>query len=96
MQKKFALFIIISFLSVQMVSVFHMAEHAFEEHEHNGQTCEIYLQAKQDNTADIPKAVKAPEMTELGSDVQSFHIAIIVDNTHKTSIPRAPPFSSLT
>ena len=47
MNKKLSIFLILSFLSLQTSSFLHQAEFGFEEHEHDKNVCEIYLNCKQ-------------------------------------------------
>ena len=47
MKKNFLSFLILSFLSLQTFSFLHQAEFGFEEHEHDKNVCEIYLNCKQ-------------------------------------------------
>ena len=47
MNKKISIFLILSFLSFQTSTFLHQAEFGFEEHEHDKNVCEIYLNCKQ-------------------------------------------------
>ena len=54
MNKRITIFFILSFLSLQTFSFLHQAEFGFEEHEHDKNVCDIYLNYKQskDNISD--------------------------------------------
>lgn len=49
MKKQFSIFLAVIFLSVQMGSFVHMAEHGFEHHDHGGNPCQVeaYFHASQ-------------------------------------------------
>jgi hypothetical protein len=43
MNRKLGLFLVFSFLAMQVLSSLHIAEFGFEKHEHNDHLCQIYL-----------------------------------------------------
>ena len=57
MNKKLFIFLILSFLSLQTFSFLHQAEFGFEEHEHDKNVCEIYLNCKQSKDNNMSNAV---------------------------------------
>ena len=94
MGKKFTLFLIVSFLGMQLFSFLHMVEHGFEEHEHEGNVCQIFLflehkKYTETNIDVIAQSVEyiifSTELSEQGKNVQ---IAYTI------SSPRAPPHFS--
>jgi hypothetical protein len=95
MKRKFALFTVISFLSVQMLSLLHMAEYEFEKHEHDGKMCDIYLHGKQANSAVIPSIASLQELTFVEVRLQSFISVRLSKSVLKGAPPRAPPVSLL-
>lgn len=54
MNKKLLFIFIALFLSIQIYSSMHMAQHGFEEHKHHGYICNIYLSYQSHKFADIP------------------------------------------
>ena len=43
MNRELGLFLIVSFLGIQVLSFLHMAKFDFEKHEHSSHVCQIYL-----------------------------------------------------
>ncbi len=95
MNRKLGLFLIASFLSMQMFSFLHMAEHGFEEHEHEeGQTCEIYLFSEHAKYAGPTTAAIAESIDYITFRIVLPEQAALVSATHNLSFPRAPPHFS--
>lgn len=91
MQKKTGLFLIVAFLAVQMLSLLHMAEHGFEQHEHDDVMCDVYMYHQQAGAADIPHAVILPERVIIEARVQSYVSVLQQKSLFRTAVPRAPP-----
>lgn len=53
-KKHLSILLLASFLSVQLFSLWHLGEHAFESHEHNGQICSVYLHSKAADDLSVP------------------------------------------
>ena len=79
------------FLSVQMLSLLHVAKYKFEKHEHNGKICDVYLYGKQGNSADIPSSISIQERTIIEVRLQSFISVRLSKSVFKGAAPRAPP-----
>lgn len=94
MNKKIGLLVIAVFLSVQMLSLLHMAEHRFEKHTHKAQICDIYLNAEQAKSADVPIITALPEMAFVKAVAQRFISITLQKERFISSIPRAPPIFS--
>jgi hypothetical protein len=92
MSKKLTLGLLLLFLCVQAFSLWHMAEHGFEKHQHHGQTCDIYAFCHhQGNTGDLPVALI---VLSFGTLLLVFGVlSFSVENKryHHFSDPRAPP-----
>ena len=95
MLKKFAPIFILCLLAVPLLSQWHMAEHGFDTHEHNGKICDIYLQGKyQQHADDIVPAALAESFTYITISY------IIIEQPHTVSVSRnaalarAPPYFS--
>ena len=94
MKRKFGLFLIVILLSVQMFSFAHMAEHDFEEHEHNGQVCDIYLFSEHTKYTDSVTSAVTQTLDYVVFQVDLPKQAIVRLATYSTSAPRAPPVFS--
>ena len=94
MQGKLSLFLIISFFSMQMLSLLHMAEHDFEKHEHNGDICTIYLHYEQGKYADTVVANLGNTTVYDAYYLTLFYQADLASQPHTQAYPRAPPFFS--
>lgn len=57
MQRKLGLYIIAIFLSVQTLTLAHMARHGFLPHMHHGHVCDIYLDFDHVPLADAPAII---------------------------------------
>ena len=86
-----ALFFLICFLATQSGSLLHMAEHEFEEHEHNGLTCPIYYHLEQSKNCDhsIALAVGLPQFDEI--EIDFVEKLSVQSKNHHNAYPRAPP-----
>lgn len=78
-----------AFLAVQFLSFWHIAEHGIEDHEHDGQSCEIYLNSEKS------KIVSA---NVLDVNFDNFYFIynvsleqLLVEFYKKSSYSRAPP-----
>lgn len=91
MNKKFSLFLVVCFLSVQVFSLFHMAEHGFKEHKHNGHVCGIYLYGEQAKSTDLSAApvLSGPSYIFFEFSVQKEPDVHSIDSI--TASERAPP-----
>ncbi len=91
MNRKLGLFLVFSFLAMQLLSSLHIAEFGFEKHEHNGHLCQIYLHGEHAKYSkpSATFALQAP-------DYISFIIAhpgqpFVRSQRHGIASPRAPP-----
>ena len=89
--KKLLVILILSFLSLQTFSFFHQAEFGFEEHEHDGDVCEIYLYCEQskDNVSNA-----AISLQGLGYFAFAFVLQknfLIYSKKYRLVSTRAPP-----
>ncbi len=91
MKRNLNIFLITLFFAAQVLSLLHMAEHGFEEHEHDGQTCEVYLHSEQTKNADKAKPVILQTMmfTEIGPPIIS--PVLISKDTFNGVSTRGPP-----
>jgi len=95
MNKRFGLFLIVAFISMQMLSIVHLAEHDYEQHQHNGQVCNVYLIYQHAHLAAIPTCLHWLEL----SFVQVFILVLMVSlprvkKLFPKAAPRAPPVFS--
>ncbi|MBU1405911.1 MAG: hypothetical protein KKE83_09105 [Proteobacteria bacterium] len=89
--KKLGLALALFFVCTQVLALLHMAEHGFEEHEHKGHTCSIYLAGEQSQycASERPVAVSRLDFV-LGSI--SFFVQTATHSQDFFSVsPRAPP-----
>lgn len=91
MHKKLGLVLVVVFLSVQMLSLLHMAEHNFEKHEHNGKICSIFLYGEQTKSADTATPLVLSEQIFTEAKIQSFVSIFLSKALYKGATPRAPP-----
>jgi len=94
MNRQLGLFLAIGFLSVQVLSVLHIASYGFSEHQHNGLVCDIYLHCEHAKYstpgASIPLIV--PEYSNFTTVLPE---PIFVRSwAYITPSPRAPPLFS--
>jgi hypothetical protein len=94
MNRKLSLFLIVSFLSVQMFSTLHMAGHGFEKHEHNGQVCNVYLHCEHSKLGAPPAAAVLPMPEHFTFTVLLPKLPLIGLVSYDTSLARAPPLFS--
>ena len=94
MNKKLGLILIVGFLSMQLLTFLHMAEHVFEKHEHNENTCQICLNCEHTKygthseavALEVPEGfVLAPSLPELLFDSSE---------SYRFALPRGPPLFS--
>ncbi len=91
MNRKLGLLIAVLLIAVQTFTVWHMAEHAFCKHSHNGKPCEIgdfYAQGKIAASEFIlkpPAQVFCIVRNILGNNLTARSIVYSISN------PRAPP-----
>jgi hypothetical protein len=91
MSKKLSLLLALVFLSVQMFSVQHMAEHGFLQHKHNGKACEIFTFCEQGKIASDDTPVVLPSTNSYfikNIPVDSVYTQVQV---YSDANPRAPP-----
>ncbi len=91
MKRKFGLILTVFFLSVQLLGLLHMAEYCFKKHEHNGQTCSVYLASEQSKYS-----ITSDTVSSCPSDIVQSFIAVLFQtvvsvDTYPDSSPRAPP-----
>lgn len=94
MNKKFGLFLAISFLTVQVLATLHMAEYSFGEHEHNGHVCDIYLHGEHTkySTPSAAIALQAPEYFAFIITLPD--LTFVSSKAYGVASPRAPPLFS--
>lgn len=94
MKRKLSLFLIVSFLGMQVLSFLHMAEYGFDEHEHNGRVCDVYLQCEHTKygTPSVAIAVQTPEYFTF--TLTSTDILFVRVQSYGKASPRAPPLFS--
>src|SRR5262249_28327088 len=91
MKKRFGIFLAVLFLAVQTASIWHMAEHGFAEHTHNGHTCEIFLYCDHGKVASAPAADVAADTLFVALTPLPFAVPMLSEERHYSSVPRAPP-----
>ncbi|MDG1287444.1 MAG: hypothetical protein P8P30_07745 [Rickettsiales bacterium] len=94
MNKKLSLFLILSFLAVQVFSTLHMVDYGLEKHEHNGQICDIYLHFEQSKSS-TPAAQVSLALASYTSFVVILpEVSVIQLQRYPAASPRAPPILS--
>lgn len=95
MTKKLSFILIFSLLAVQMFSTLHMAEHGFEEHEHQGHVCDVYLYSQHQQQADhIPLPLITEQIEYVSFTYFSFIRSNLISYEESTVNSRAPPVFS--
>ncbi len=91
MNKKFSLLIAIVFLTVQMLSILHMAEHGFSTHKHHGKTCDIATFCEHNQISSADNSIELPVVNFYV--IKNISISSIISELQKysESNPRAPP-----
>ena len=94
MNRKLGLFLIVSFLGMQMLSCLHMVEHGFEKHEHNGHICQIYLHCEHAkySTPGAAITLQTPEYFTFAITFPEF--IFVSSESYGLAFPRAPPLFS--
>ena len=91
MNKKFSIFLILSFLSLQTFSFLHQAEFGFEEHEHDKNVCEIYLNCKQSKDNISNAALSLQELKYFTFAYVLERNFLIYSKKYRLISTRAPP-----
>tara|TARA_B110000261_G_C12866525_1_gene270586 strand:+ start:99 stop:386 length:288 start_codon:yes stop_codon:yes gene_type:complete len=92
--KKFSSLLIITiFLSMQVFLLLHTTEYGFEKHGHNGQVCDIYLNADH-NTLLNNDPTKLTTLNLLTFKTSLPKEILLFSGKVKLFNPRAPPFFS--
>lgn len=91
MQKRTGLFIVLLFLSVQVLFTLHMAEHGFAEHKHNGHVCDIYLHCEHAKYSTPGGAVSLQAPPHIAFTIVLPELSFVRSEAHNASSPRAPP-----
>ena len=95
MVRKLGLFIAVVLVVVQTLSVWHMAEHAFCKHDHNGRPCDIAFAFDKGKTLGSSVEQPTPQVTFfIISNIPS-NDSIVEAAVYNTSLPRAPPVMTL-
>jgi hypothetical protein len=94
MQKKLGLLIALLFLSVQVFSTLHMAEHGFAEHKHNGHICDIYLHCEHAKYSTPGAAISLQPPQHVTFTIALPELTFARSEAHSASSPRAPPVFS--
>lgn len=94
MDKKLVLFLIFSFLGMQVLTNLHMAEYGFEKHEHNGHVCQIYLHCEHTkySTPGAAITLQTPEYFTFAIILPEF--IFVSSESYGVASPRAPPLFS--
>ena len=95
MKRKLNLFLVASFFSMQILTSLHTAEFGFEEHEHDGHTCLIYLhfcEHKEYGTPNAAIVLQTPEYVTDNITLPEF--SFIRLESYVEAAPRAPPLFS--
>lgn len=94
MNRKLGLFLIISFLGMQVLTNLHMAEYGFEKHEHNGHVCQIYLHCEHTkySTPGAAITLQTPEYFTFAITLPEF--ILVRSESYGVASPRAPPLFS--
>ena len=91
MRRTLGLLFITLFLSVQMLSLLHMAEYHFEKHTHNGKVCSIYLYCQQSKSSATVTPVILPPPSFVEARLPGFIAASFIKEIFNSASPRAPP-----
>src|SRR5687768_11890392 len=96
MKRKLGLFLSITLLAAQTLSLLHMAEYDFEKHSHQGKTCDVYLlYCEYSHSSDI---VATPSLQHKPYHVllESIGTPVFPSSKQKylAAAPRAPPLVS--
>jgi len=91
MTKKLGIFSIVVFLSMQMFSYLHMAEFAFEKHDHHGQMCSIHLCSDQSKFFHVASTVFSPIKLLNAVQILSLYSQVPQTTINSHNNPRAPP-----
>ena len=79
---------------MQMLSFLHMAEHGFEEHEHNNQICDIYLHCEHTKYS-APSAAIALQIPEYFTFTIALpELQFVRSQSYSIASARAPPLFS--
>ena len=91
MNKKLGLFLIVSFLSMQILTFLHMASYAFETHEHNGHVCKIYQYCEHTKYSSLGADItlQAPEYFAFTTTLPE--VLFVHSKNYGFASPRAPP-----
>ena len=92
--KKISLFIIVGFLSVQMLTYLHTAQYGFEKHDHHGYVCQIYLQSEHTKYNTSGAALLLQVATYLSFAIILFQFVFVSSTNYRGASPRAPPVFS--
>lgn len=96
MTRKLSVLLIAVFLSVQIFSLWHMANRGFEPHKHDGYTCKISLFFNHCNASDVPARISVPLSTScIIVTLVIFSSTLRPYRRHHSGEPRAPPVFSL-
>jgi len=94
MNRKLGIFLIISFLGMQMFSTLHMAEHGFDEHEHNGHVCQIYLHCEHSKYSTSGAAITLQTPEYFIFTITLPELLFVRSQSYGVASPRAPPLFS--
>ncbi len=92
MNKKIGLFVAVFLLTVQILSVWHMAEHAFCNHTHNGKNCDIAFVFDKSKATSQSKTIDNSPLSFFIVKNTSYNSIISEPAAYYAANPRAPPF----
>ena len=95
MTRKLGLFIAVILVIVQTLSVWHMAEHAFCKHDHNGRACDIAFAFDKGNAIGAPAKPPLPQITFFIIRNIPANDSLVEAAIYNPSQPRAPPHKIL-
>ena len=91
MKKRSGLLLSAVFLSVQILSILHLAQYGFEQHQHNGHLCEIFIHNEKTQHADVPLPLLLTFLPVLEARLPHFASVILSKRIYKGALSRAPP-----
>lgn len=92
--RKLSLFFLAGFVGMQTFSFLHMVEHGFEEHEHSGHVCAIYLHCEHIKYGAPDAVVTLQPPTYLVFATASPGLLFVRSGGRGAALSRAPPHFS--
>lgn len=91
MKKNLSLTLAMLFVCVQLLALLHMAGYGFEGHEHNGETCGIYLSGEQSKYCAGAKPIFVVRLAFIQDFITFPPQTPAASQTFSPVSPRAPP-----